>query len=141
MQLTRTQLSKQSTIKINSEGLLHGTCQLSMSRSLLILIALCFESCVLVSCIDWSLRREQYAYHHQWWRSFWNGASIGIFFFFYLLHIGWKDFQLLGTLTHVLFFGVSGVLSVLLGLVCGFFGVLSSLGFAMYLFYYKKNGR
>ena len=106
-----------------------------------ILITLCFESCVLVNCIDWFLKREQYAYHHQWWRSFWNGASIGIFFFMYLLHVGWKDFQLLGTLTHVLYVGVSGVLSVLLGLLCGFFGVLSSLGFALYLFYYKKNGR
>ena len=123
------------------DGSQYNTCQIDLSKSLGLFIALCVESCVIVNCVEWSLKREQYAYHHQWWRSFWHGASVGIFFFMYLFHVAWKEFQLVGLLSQFLYLGMTAILSLLLGLVGGFFGVLSSLGFALYVFYYKKNGR
>jgi hypothetical protein len=110
-------------------------------HALFLFMGVCCESCVLVSCLDWYLRREQYAYHHQWWRSFWNGASIGFFFFLYSLQYAWRGLHLIGWVSKFLYGGIIILLSLCLGLFGGFFGVLFSLGFALYLYYYEKNSR
>jgi transmembrane 9 superfamily member 2/4 len=88
------------------------------------IVAICFQ-----------LQREDY---HWWWRSFFVGGSVAIYFFIYSVYL----FQMLPAYSFsacIVYFGYMSIISIGLFLVAGFVGLAASFWFLLSLYMIKRH--
>jgi transmembrane 9 superfamily protein 2/4 len=103
-----------------SFGFIMATFILAMSNSLVISIIQNFAD----------LHHGNY---HWWWRSFFFGASMGVFYGIYALSFV-RKLHANYFMTYIIYFGVSGLISLTIALMAGAISVLGCLWFNLKIF-------
>ncbi len=67
--------------------------------------------------------------HQWWWRSFFNGASVGLYLFLYSVWFFFSQMQLVGFLPVMIYATYMSMISIALALFSGAVGVLSCFWF------------
>lgn len=67
--------------------------------------------------------------HQWWWRSFFNGASVGMYLFLYSVWFFFSQMQLVGFLPVMIYATYMSMISIALALFSGAVGVLSCFWF------------
>lgn len=120
-----------SSIMLEVYYILSALCQYKLYYVWSFIIVAVVLMCLVVSCLTivfcyFRLNAENY----QWqWCSFMAPCFSSVFVFIYCIYYYFTKIDVRGMVQSVYFFTYSGVLSVTLGLVCGFVGLFSTAFF------------
>lgn len=99
-------------------------------------LMLCVVSLISIICTYINLRAGNWKW---WWRSFFNGAAVGVWVFIYMMWMAMTEFKITNFASDIVYILYSMLAGQLFGCMCGAVSLMASWFFVTILYMSSKS--